>query len=131
MEIKINKEVRNYTESIFFFFFSSQCICSAFACMIGVVIYMWLEPVVGMEITSWLCILGAAPFAALGFITYQQMNAWELLKTVYYSFWLSHTDLIYQPFNLYFEACDDLFKRYEREALGKNDKKLFKIKKAE
>jgi hypothetical protein len=38
-----------------------------------------------LEILSWLCIIGAAPFAALGFITYHGMAAeqiaWALIKS--------------------------------------------------
>ena len=64
MEIKINKEIRSYTESIFFGLSVRQFIYSILACAIAVLIYFSSINTFGMEITSWLCILGAAPFAA-------------------------------------------------------------------
>ncbi len=38
-------------------------------------IYFALQPYVGTEEIGWMCILGAAPFAACGFFTYHGMTA--------------------------------------------------------
>lgn len=38
-------------------------------------VYFLLKPYVSKEIVSWLCILTAAPFAALGFVKYNGMTA--------------------------------------------------------
>ena len=70
MEVKINKEIRNYTEAMFFGLSLRQFIFSACACVVAVGIYFLLKPYVGTETVSWMCILGAAPFAALGFVKY-------------------------------------------------------------
>ena len=94
-----------------------------------VIIYLSCVDVLGMETTSWLCMLGAAPFASLGFITFQKMNAEQILITAWHSFLLSNRNLIDKPFNLYYEMFKDVFDKQIKEALGKNDKKLFKIKK--
>ena len=61
MEIKINKEIRNYTESMFFGLNARQCIFSLLAIGIAVAIYFGLRGYLGTETISWLCILGAAP----------------------------------------------------------------------
>ena len=74
MEIKVNKEIRNYTESIAFGLNLRQCFFSVLACIVAVAIYFLFIDHLGMEMTSWLCMLGAAPFAALGFIKYQGMK---------------------------------------------------------
>ena len=79
MEVKINKEIRNYTESMFFGLSMRQFIFSVLAVAVAVVLYFVLKPIVGMETVSWVCILGAAPFAALGFITYHGMTAEKFL----------------------------------------------------
>ena len=129
MEIKVNKEVRNYTESIFLGLSIRQCIFSIIACIVAILIYFLCVDSLGVEITSWLCMLGAAPFASLGFITYQSMNAEQIIMTAWHSFLLSKTDLIDKPFNLYHEMFKDIFDKQKKEALGKNDKKLYKIKK--
>lgn len=124
MEIKINKEVRNYTESIFLGLSLRQCIFSVLACIIAVIIYFAVIDSLGTEITSWLCILGALPFALLGFITYQSMNAEDILIVAWRSFLLSRTDLISKPFNLYYEINKSIIEKYKKEALKKDDKKL-------
>ena len=37
--------------------------------------YFLLRPHFGTETLSWMCILGAAPFAVMGFVRYNGMNA--------------------------------------------------------
>ena len=66
MEVKINREIRNYQESMFFGLSLRQFIFSVIACLVAVGIYFLLKPYVSTETVSWMCILGAAPFAALG-----------------------------------------------------------------
>ena len=66
MEVKINREIRNYTESMFFGLSLRQLIFSALAMAVAVGLYFLLKPYVGTETVSWVCVLGAAPFAALG-----------------------------------------------------------------
>ena len=129
MEIKVNKEVRDYTESIFLGMSFRQFLFSIIACVVAVIIYLSCVDVLGMETTSWLCMLGATPFASLGFITFQKMNAEQILITAWHSFLLSNRNLIDKPFNLYYEMFKDVFDKQITEALGKNDKKLFKIQK--
>ena len=75
MEIKINREIREYKESIFFGLSLRQFIFSALAVLVAVGLYFGLREYVGTETVSWLCVLGAAPFAALGFIKYNGMTA--------------------------------------------------------
>ncbi len=49
---------------------------SVLACGAAVGLYFLLRSYMGMETVSWVCVLGAAPFAALGFVRYQ----WQLAK---------------------------------------------------
>ena len=85
MEVKINREIRNYTEAMFFGLSLRQFIFSICASGVAVGIYFLLKPYVGTETVSWMCILGAAPFAALGFIKYNGMTAdkfvWAWIKS--------------------------------------------------
>jgi len=80
MEVRINKEIREYTESIFFGLSLRQLVFSACAVAVAVGLYFGLRGFLGTEAVSWLCILGAAPFAALGFVKYNGMNAEQLLR---------------------------------------------------
>ena len=66
MEVKINKDIREFSESIFFGLSLRQFIFSVIACIVAVVLYFVLKPYLGLETLSWVCILGAAPFAVLG-----------------------------------------------------------------
>ena len=65
MEVKINREIRQYTESIFFGLSMRQFIFSIFACLVAVLLYFLLRPYFGIETLSWVCILGACPFAVI------------------------------------------------------------------
>ena len=83
--MRINREIRNYTESLFFGLSMRQCIFSVLACGVAVGIYFGLRGVFGMETVSWMCVVGAAPFAAIGFLKYHGMTAeqfiWAWLKS--------------------------------------------------
>lgn len=129
MEVKINKEIRNYTESIVFGLSLRQCVYSIIACIMAVVIYFVFINRVGLEITSWLCMLGAFPFAALGFVTYQGMNAEKLMSVALRSFLLSSQKLVNKPINVYYAALTCCIQKNIKEDM-RNDKKSFKTKKA-
>ena len=70
MEVKINKEIRNYTESMFFGLSLRQFFFSVFACGVAVGLFFLLRGRFGTETLSWMCILGASPFAVMGFVRY-------------------------------------------------------------
>ena len=53
MEVKINREIRNYTEAMFFGLSLRQFIFSACACVVAVGIYFLLKPYVGTETVFW------------------------------------------------------------------------------
>lgn len=129
MEVKINKEIRDYTESIFFGLSIRQCFFSIIACIVAVVIYFMTNDILGKEITSWLCILGALPFASLGFVTFQGMTAEEVFITAIKSMILTHTELPYVPVNLYDVLLKPLFEKFVKEDSVSYDKKLRKTKK--
>lgn len=79
MEIKINKEIRDYKENIYFGLSMRQFFFSIIACIVAVGVYFILKPYFGLETLSWVCILVAFPFAILGFVTYNGMTAEKLV----------------------------------------------------
>ena len=103
MEVKINKEIRDYKENIYFGLSLRQFIFSILACGMAVVLYFIFRPYFGIETLSWLCILGAAPFAAIGFIKYNGMNAEEFVLAYIRSEWLTPKELVFKPENYYYE----------------------------
>ena len=107
MEVKINREIRNYTESMFFWLSMRQFVFSVLAILVAVGLYFLLKPYFGTETVSWMCILGAAPFAALGFITYHGMTAEQFLWAWLRSELLEPKELCFEASNLYYEALKD------------------------
>ena len=99
MQIPINKEIRHYQEEIFMGLTLRQLICSGAAIGAAVLAYLLLEPILGRETASWVCIAAAVPIAAAGFFRCDDLNfeqfliailrsavlgsAWRLWKTEY------------------------------------------------
>ena len=104
MEVKINREIRNYTESMFFGLSMRQFIFSILAVAVAVGLYFLLRPYMGMETVSWVCILGAAPFAALGFINYHGMTAEQFIWAWLKSELLEPRQIRFEANNIYYEA---------------------------
>ena len=115
MEIKVNKEIRDYSEAIFFGLSMRQFIFSALACIVALLLYFLLIDHLGTETLSWICIFGAIPFAALGFVKYNGMNAEEFFVAWIKSEILMPRVLYFKPTNYYDELLKDEFKRMEME----------------
>lgn len=107
MEVKINREIRNYTESMFFGLSLRQFVFSLLAVVVAVGLYFLIRPYAGTETVSWVCILGAAPFAALGFITYHGMTAEQFIWAWIRSEMLEPKQICFESSNLYYEALKD------------------------
>ena len=122
MEIKINKEIRNYTESIFFGLSMRQLAFSVFACLTALALYFILKPYLGLETLSWLCILGAAPFGAIGFIKYHGMSAEKFIWAFIRSEILMPKKLQFHAVNIFYEVHTD--KNSIKERKQGNDKNL-------
>ena len=64
-----------------------QFFFSVLAVGIAVSTYLGLNPILGTETTSWLCIVAAFPFAAIGFLKYNGMTAekfiWAWIKSTF------------------------------------------------
>ena len=101
MEVKINREIRNYTESMFFGLTMRQFVFSLLAVLVAVGLYFLLHTYVGTETVSWMCVLGAAPFAALGFVSYHGMSAEQFLWAWFRSEILEPKRLYFKPNNYY------------------------------
>lgn len=123
MEVKINKEIRNYTESMFFGLSLRQFIFSLLAIGVAVGLYFLLRPHFGTETLSWMCILGAVPFAAMGFVRYNGMTAEQFVCAWFKSEFMTPKKLMFLPDNLYYETLKPAIQDYERAALGMKPKR--------
>lgn len=126
MEVKVNKEVRNYTESMFFGLSMRQFFFSVLACVFAVFFYFWLRPYFGIETLSWICILAAAPFAALGFITYNGMYAEQIMWAFIKSKVLIPKKIYFKSEPFYYLWIQDGKRRKEKFKRDQNFKKLIK-----
>lgn len=117
MEVKINREIRQYTESIFFGLSMRQFIFSIFACLVAVLLYFILRPYLGLETLSWVCILGACPFAVLGFVTYNGMMAEQFIFAWFKSEILTPKRLTFKATNIYYETNKETIEKLEKKGL--------------
>ncbi len=103
MEVKINREIRDYSEAVYFGLNLRQFIFSILACGVAVGLYFLLKPFFGIETLSWVCILGATPFAAIGFFKYHGMTAEKALFAYLKSEILMPKELKFISKNIYDE----------------------------
>ena len=123
MEVKINKDIRDFSESIFFGLSLRQFIFSILACLVAVALYFLLKPFFGIETLSWLCILGAAPFAALGFIKYNGMTAEEFVIAFIKSEILMPRHLTFNSQNIYAQDFKGIIDKKLKQGILKPQKK--------
>ena len=100
-----------------------QFICSVLAVGVAVGIYFALQPYVGTEEIGWMCILGAAPFAACGFFTYHGMTAEQVLWAWFKSEILCPKRLVFKSDSCYYEAMQPAIRAGIKRKRGKPMKK--------
>ena len=121
MEVKINREIRDYTESMFFGLSLRQFLFAVVACGVAVGLYFGLRPFFGVETLSWICMLGAAPFAALGFIQYNGMTAEKFVWAWIKSEFLIPKKLTFHSTNMYHEVLKETIEKHEKEVSERYD----------
>ena len=119
MEVKINKDIREFSESIFFGLTMRQFIFSLLACVVAVILYFSLKPFLGIETLSWICILGAAPFAVLGFVKYNGMTAEKFIIAFIRSEFLTPKTLTFKSKNIYAEMFKPTIEKNLKQGLVK------------
>ena len=122
MQIQINKEISDYQENMYFGLSARQFFFSVVAVGVAVGLYFVLKPVLGMETVSWVCILGAFPFAAMGFVRYHGMTAEQLLWAYIRSELLEPKQLQYETGNFYYRNMRKTLESNSKEAKKNNDK---------
>lgn len=122
MEVKINKDIRQYSESIFFGLSLRQFIFSILACLVAVGLYFILKPYFGVETLSWVCILGAVPFAVLGFVKYNGMTAEQFIVAWFRSKFLMPSHFVFKADNYYAMSLKPIVDNHLRKDFIKNKK---------
>ena len=115
MEIKINKEIRDYQEAVFMGLSLRQFLFSLLACGVAIGIYFGLKDVIGTETVSWLCIIGAFPFAVLGFVKYHGMTAEKAIYAWIKSEFLMPKKLVFHSTNVYYELMKSSIEQKQKD----------------
>ena len=115
MEVKINREIREYTESMFFGLTLRQFIFTVLAAATSIISYFILRPVIGIEAVSWVCMLTAVPFAVLGFVRYNGMPAEKFIWAWIKSEILMPKHLYFGNSNLYMELLSGAERDKQRQ----------------
>ena len=111
MEIKINKEIRNYKETIFFGLSMRQFVCAVLAVGVAVALYFGMSRIADRETVSWVCIVGAAPIAAAGFFHYNGLTLERFLWAWFKSEFLMAGNRVWKSENYYLEAIHSEVKK--------------------
>jgi len=115
MEVKINKEIREYTENIFFGLSLRQFFFSVCTIATTVLLYFLSSKFLGKESLSWLCIMGASPFAVLGFFKYNGMPAEKIIMCYIRSEFIIPKKMTFKPNNFYYELTKEIINKKESE----------------
>lgn len=107
MEVRINKEIRDYQESIFFGLSLRQFLFSLLAVLVAVGVYFGLRNAVGTEEIGWICILSALPFAMCGFFRYNGMPAEKFIAALIRSEYLYPKKLVFRAENIYAKSLEN------------------------
>ncbi len=107
LEVRINKEVRNYQESLFFGLSLRQLLFALLAILVAVGVYFGLKDIVGTGEIGWMCVLAAFPFALGGFFTYNGMTFERFLLAVIRSELLYPRKLVFRSENLYAKTLEN------------------------
>ncbi len=118
MEININKDIREYTEGVFFGLNLRQLVCSGLAVASAVAVYFGTREVVSKDIMTYLCIAVAIPFAAIGFIKYNGMPMEKIIVAWLKDNFIVPRKLTVKANNIYLEALKGYFANKEKEALN-------------
>ena len=133
MEVRVNKDIKEYKENMFFGLTLRQFIFSVLGCSVAVALYFALKDKLGLEVATWVCVLGVAPFAALGFLRYNGMPAEQVFIAWLKTKWINPRKYLSQPSSCYYEAMAEsiamrqgsLSKR-ELKAIRRRDKRQAK-----
>jgi len=117
MEVNVNHEIREYKESMFFGLSLRQFIFSLLAVVTAVALYFSLSPKFGTEMVSWICILGAIPFAAMGYVRYHGMNCEQFVWVWLRCQVIEPKRYIYRANNLYYTLMEKTIHEQRKEAM--------------
>ncbi|MDK8275413.1 PrgI family protein [Varibaculum cambriense] len=127
LQISVPKEIKEYKQVVAFGLTLKQLLWCGAGVLTGAGVFFLIKDKVALDIVAIICMLSAIPFALMGFVNYNGMDAWELFVQ-----WFKVTFLMrplkYESTNYYKdlllssnEEFIDKFQFKEREAEPKLD----------
>ena len=107
MEVIINKDIREYSEHMFFGLTMRQTGFAAAGIAVSVAIYFLAKPILGLEVTTWLCVFAVVPFAVMGFIRINGLSAEQYAWAYFRTNFIVPRKLPCRPESLYYEVMKD------------------------
>lgn len=123
MEVKVNKEIRDYKEKGFFGLTYRQIILIGTGLALSVFVYYKTGRYVPLDVASWILMAVMLPFGAMAFISYNGMNAWQLLVCWFRFTLLMPKRLIFAEKNLYNEILRDVEQEIRKETRAEEKRK--------
>lgn len=99
---------------MFFGLSMRQFLFSVLACGVAVGLFFLIRGRFGTETVSWMCVLGASPFAVMGFVKYNGMTAEQFVWAWIKSEFLMPKRVLFLPDNLYYEALKATIEAHEK-----------------
>ena len=115
---------------MFFGLSMRQFLFSVLACGVAVGLFFLLRGRFGTETLSWMCVLGASPFAVMGFVRYNGMTAEQFVWAWIKSEFLMPKRVLFLPDNLYYEALKQSIEAHEKETPAVQKKRRKKKRRA-
>lgn len=82
MDIRINREIRDYSEKLVLGLTLREAVFSGLAVVASGGSYFLLSESFHAEIVSWVCVAAAAPFVFLGFFKYHELPAERIVLKI-------------------------------------------------
>lgn len=107
MEVRVNKDIQEYKENMFFGLTLRQFFFSVLGCAVAVCLYFLCKDTLGLEVTTWVCVLGVVPFAAIGFLKYNGMPAEQVIIAWTKTKFINPREYLAQPVCFYYEILEE------------------------
>lgn len=131
VEVRIPKEITDYKEKILLGMSIRQLICSVISGAIGIILFLLLKSIFGMNVTGYIVIIAVMPILAIGFIKPNGFTFERILKMMLKHFLIKSkrqykTDL---QLNFIGEVQSDVEFKKKRGKEEKRTRKLSESKK--
>ena len=78
LQISVPKEIKEYKQVVAFGLTLKQLLWCGAGVLTGVGVFFFIKDKIALDIVAIVCMVSAIPFALMGFVNYNGMDAWEL-----------------------------------------------------